>query len=112
MEHPVLYLWTTLRAITEVVGYTFIGQGILAIFAGANRDRNFIYQLLKAVTNPIVKAVRFVTPRFVSDQHIPLAAFFVIFWLWVAFGVMKHQYCAQHNLACYPQQQAAPAAAP
>jgi uncharacterized protein YggT (Ycf19 family) len=103
MEHPILYLWSALRAITEVVGYTFIGQGVLALFAGANRERNFIYQLLRAVTNPIVKVVRFVTPKIIADQHMPLVAFFVIFWLWVAFGMLKHQYCLQHGLACYPQ---------
>lgn len=104
MEHPVLFIWSALRALTEVVGYTFIGQGVLALFAGANRDRNFVYQLLKIITNPIVKVVRFITPKFIADQHIPLVAFFIVFWLWVAVGVLKHQYCLQHSLACYPQQ--------
>jgi len=101
MEHPLLYLWTTLRALAEVVGYTFIGQGVLALFAGANRDRNFVYQLLRAVTNPMVKVARWVTPKFVADQHVPLVAFFIVFWLWIFFGIMKHQYCVQHSLACY-----------
>jgi ABC-type uncharacterized transport system permease subunit len=77
---------STLKLLAEVVGFSMIGQGVLYLFAGANRERNLPYRILKIVTSPVMKTVRFVTPRFVLDQHIGLLAFLVvaIIWFWAA----------------------------
>jgi len=32
---------------------------------------------------PVVRAVRFITPRLVLDAHIPVLTFFLLFWLWI-----------------------------
>jgi len=89
-----------LRAVVEVAGYALIGQGILFLFAGASRHKNFAYQLLAAVTRPAFRVARIVTPRFVRDEHIGLVAFFLVFWLWVALTLAKRYVCVTRNLAC------------
>ena len=41
---------------------TLLGQGILAVLAGARRQGNPIYALFLIVTRPVMRAVRMVTP--------------------------------------------------
>lgn len=100
MASPELFLISALRALVEVAGYTLIGQGIVALFAGRNRDNNFVYRLMKTVTNPVVKLVRFITPRLILDQHIPFVTFFLLFWLWIGLAMAKRYVCAAQGLAC------------
>lgn len=89
------------RAIVEVAGYSLIGQGLVALFAGSKRDQNFVYRLLQTVTSPVIRAVRIITPRFVVDRHLPLVAFFLLFWVWIGLAVAKRYLCLQHNLDCF-----------
>jgi hypothetical protein len=77
------------KAIIEVALFAFIGQGILYILAGAKRDSNFVFTLLKMITAPMTSVVRFVSPRIVLDQHIPLATFLFLSTLWIALTVAK-----------------------
>lgn len=81
------------RAIVEVAGYALIGQGVLFVFAGASRHKNFVYQLFVAVTNPAIRLTRFVTPRFIADQHIGLVTFFLLFWVWILLTYAKLRVC-------------------
>ena len=41
------------KAIVEVAGFAYLGQGIVAIFAGGLRETNLFYKILKTVTNPV-----------------------------------------------------------
>lgn len=100
MNSPELFLISVLRVIIEVAGYTLLGQGLLAIFAGKSRDQNIVYRLMQTVTNPAVKAVRKVTPRFIIDKHIPFVTFFVLFWLWFGLAVAKRYICVTQGLNC------------
>ena len=77
-----------------------IGQGLLAILAGAKRDDNFVYRLFQVVTAPVVKMVRFLTPRFVIDRHIPFLTFLLLLWLWLALAFLKRYLCTLHGLSC------------
>jgi hypothetical protein len=76
-----LLLVTILKGLNEVALYALLGQGILYMFAGRRRDQNFVYNLLKAITSPAMKATRFITPRFVADQHIPFLTMFLVLLL-------------------------------
>lgn len=77
-----------------------IGQGMLALLAGKSRQQNFVYQLFRVVTTPVVRATRFVTPRFVRDEHIPLAAFMLLAWLWIGLAIAKRYVCVTQGLDC------------
>lgn len=83
----------SVKLICEIAGMALLGQGLLYVLAGSRRDTNFFYQLLKAVTNPFTWLARRVTPRMVSDQHVPFVAFFIVLLLWVVVTVEKIRYC-------------------
>ena len=67
-----------LKGLNEVALMALIGQGTLFIIAGSRRDTNMVYSMLKTVTSPIMKATRWVAPRFIVDQHIGFLALFFL----------------------------------
>jgi hypothetical protein len=93
-------LITIARALVEVAGYALIGQGLLHLLAGASRETNFAYQMLSAVTRPVIGFARCVSPRIVADRHVGLVAFFLLFWAWIALTVAKRYVCVTAKLAC------------
>ena len=78
-----------LKALTEVAGVAFLGQGVLWVVAGAKREENFIYKLFRTLTSPVTRATRMITPRIVLDRHIWLVAFFWLLILWIALTAFK-----------------------
>ena len=71
------------KAVVEVAGCAYIGQALVAAFAGARRNENFVYQFFKILTNPVTRATRFLMPRFMPDRHIPYIAFGLLLWIWL-----------------------------
>jgi hypothetical protein len=78
-----------LKALTEVAGIAFLGQGVLWILAGAKRDQNVVYNLFKTLTSPVTRATRAITPRVIIDAHIGMVAFFLLLVLWVVLTALK-----------------------
>lgn len=95
-----ILLVSILRALVEVAGFALLGQGAVALLAGKYREQNIFYRVLRIVAQPVVRAVRFIMPRFVIDTHIPMLAFFVLFWLWIVLALAKRHLCGLHGLAC------------
>ena len=88
------------RALVEVAGTFLLGQGVLWIFGPKARDGNFIYDLFKKGTLPIIKLTRIVTPRIIHDAHVGLVAFFFLACIWFGLGVWKRYLCVTHGLQC------------
>jgi hypothetical protein len=80
---------TILKAMIEVALFAFLGQGILYILAGARRDKNLVFVMLKTVTMPVTKFIRFVSPGIVLDRHIPLASFILLLVIWAGLTMAK-----------------------
>jgi hypothetical protein len=78
-----------LKALTEVAGVAFMGQGVLWVITGAKRDRNMVYNLFKTVTSPVTRLTRAITPRIVIDAHIGLVAFFLLMVIWLVLTALK-----------------------
>lgn len=95
-----ILLVSILRALVEVAGFALLGRGALAVLAGKYREQNIFYRVLRVVTQPAVRAVRFVTPRFILDAHVPVLTFFLLFWLWIVLALAKRHLCGLHGLAC------------
>jgi hypothetical protein len=95
-----ILLVSILRTLVEVAGFALLGQGALAVLAGKYREQNAFYRVLRIVTGPVVRAMRFVTPRLVVDAHIPMLTFFLLFWLWIMLALVKRHLCGLHGLAC------------
>ncbi|MBL8491311.1 MAG: hypothetical protein JNM82_11080 [Rhodocyclaceae bacterium] len=100
MTHPELLILSILRALVEVALLTLLGQGILALLAGARRHTNPIYALFLVVTRPVMRALRLVTPKAILDRHLPFVAFFLLFWLWIALAWLKRASCRAQGLVC------------
>jgi hypothetical protein len=80
-----------LKGVNEVALMALLGQATLFVIAGSRREGNFIYTLLKAVTAPIMKATRFIAPRFVVDAHIGFLALFFLLVIEAILIVLKIQ---------------------
>jgi ABC-type uncharacterized transport system permease subunit len=78
-----------LKALTEIAGVAFLGQGVLWVIAGAKRQENVVYKLFKTLTSPVTRVTRFITPRIIIDAHIGLVAFFLLTVLWLILTVTK-----------------------
>jgi hypothetical protein len=83
MQTPLL-LVVMVKALAELAGLFLLGRGLLYLLAGRKRSGNIFYQVLSVVTDPVIRAARWVTPRFVVDAHIPLVAFLLVLWIWLA----------------------------
>jgi hypothetical protein len=80
---------TTLRVMVEICLFALIGQGILAILPGVDREKNLFYLVLKTLASPAMRVARFVSPKFVVDQHIGWVALFIVLVLWIGLAVAK-----------------------
>lgn len=99
-ESPQLLLISLVRALVEVALFALLAQGVLAVLAGRERERNVVYRLMQAITSPAVKCLRTLTPRFILDRHLPFITFFVLFWLWIGLAVAKRHVCMSSALVC------------
>lgn len=72
------------KALAELAGMFLLGRGLLYVLAGRKREANIFYQVISIVTNPVIRAARWITPRVVLDKHIPLAALILLLWIWLA----------------------------
>lgn len=98
---PIEYtLVSILLALVQVAIYLFLGRGAMYLLAGAGREQNFIYQLFKKGTEPLVRATRVLTPKFVIDRHVG----FVTFILLVLAGLLliqgRRAICVAQQLVC------------
>ena len=83
-----------LKAIIFIAGFALLGQGVLYVLAGASRETNFFYRILRAITSPAMKAVRFITPRkLVPDAYIGAAAFFLMAGIYFALVLEQSERC-------------------
>ena len=93
-------LLSVLRAIVEVTGCIMLGQGVLYVVAGKSRQQNFVYQMFQIVTRPVIRFTRLITPRLIRDDHIPVAAFLLVLWLWIGLAIAKRYVCVSQGLDC------------
>jgi uncharacterized protein YggT (Ycf19 family) len=95
-----LFILSVLRALVEVALLTLLAQGLLALLAGARRHTNPIYKLFQVVTQPVIRVVRWLTPKVIIDKHLPFVAFFLLFWLWILLAYAKRVVCQIEGLVC------------
>ncbi|RZL90931.1 MAG: hypothetical protein EOP82_14235 [Variovorax sp.] len=96
-----LLLASSVKLVAEVALLAFAGQWLLGLLIGDKRETNLFYQLLQVLTKPFVKVVRFITPRFVLDRHIPLATVLLMLSVWLFAIVAKVSICMQRGVnAC------------
>ena len=77
------FLLRALKAVVEVAGFAYLGQGLVALFSGSRREQNVIYQVFRIVTGPVTRATRLLMPKFIPDRHVPFVAFGLLLWVWI-----------------------------
>lgn len=86
---------SALKLVVEIALMALLGRGLLALLAGAGRERNPFYLLLRVLTRPFERAVRTVTPRVVLDAHVPLATFALLLLAWLLATGAKIALCLE-----------------
>ena len=71
-----------IHELVKFIGLLYIGQGLVYVLSFGRHETNPVYKAFRFLTSPVTRAVRAITPRVVVDRHIPLAAFFLLFWAW------------------------------
>lgn len=90
-----LFAASTLKLIAEIALLALFGQWVLGLLAGAKKDRNLFYQILQIVGKPFVVAARFITPKQIIDRHVPLVAFLLLLFVWIAATLMRIRICLE-----------------
>ncbi|RYF14568.1 MAG: hypothetical protein EOO30_17760 [Comamonadaceae bacterium] len=90
-----LLLVEILKLLAEVALLALAGQFVLGLLAGKRREQNPFYQLFQVLTKPLIAGARKVSPRVVLDQHVPLVAFFLLFFVWLVATITKIDICVR-----------------
>lgn len=89
MPNTGFFLLGALRSLVEVAGLFLLGQGVLYVLAGPNREKNAVYRLFQVITNPVISVVRTLVPKPVTERWIPFIAFFLLFALWIGLAYVR-----------------------
>lgn len=82
-------LVVVLKGVVEFAALMLLGQGIVYLLSFGRHEANAVYRMFVLVTSPVVRAARTITPRQVSDRHIPFVGFLLLFWVWFALTIAK-----------------------
>ncbi len=79
----------TVQLVVAIALMALIGQGVLYILAGRDREKNLFYQIVRIIPSPFVKLMRLLTPKVFEDRVIPFATFCILsaIFLWLAFAI-------------------------
>lgn len=92
--HVLLFV-SALKLIAEIALMALLGQWLLGVLAGAKRETNFFYRVLKVITQPFLRAARLLSPRIVLDRHLPLVAFLLLAFGWFVVTTAKINLCLE-----------------
>ncbi|MFN9774254.1 MAG: hypothetical protein ACK54X_16735 [Burkholderiales bacterium] len=63
------------------------GQFLVRLMSFGRHEENAVYRLFRLLTSPVVRIARMITPARVSDTHVPVVAFLLLFWICFALAV-------------------------
>lgn len=93
-----LLLVEIVKLLAEIAWLALLGQWVLGLLAGRQRETNLVYKLFDVLTRPLVTGVRYITPRFVLDRHLPLVAFLLLTFLWIVVTITKIDMCVRMGI--------------
>ncbi len=93
-----LLLVSIIKLVCEIALLGLAGRWLLGLLAGQQKESNFFYKALEAVTKPFVSATRFFTPKVVIDRHVPLVTFLLLGFIWVISVIEKVRICTEIGL--------------
>ena len=94
-----LVVATTFKLLAEIALFALAGQWILGLLAGEGKNTNPFYRVLQLVGKPWMVAARWLSPRVVLDQHLPLVAVLLVALIWLVAAVGKVSICLTIDVA-------------
>jgi hypothetical protein len=90
-----MLLWIAVigKALAELALMFIVARFLLGLLAGQKKDTNIFYQLLDITVKPVLWMMRKISPSFILDQHMPLAAGSTLLMLWVLCTKIKIDEC-------------------
>jgi len=88
-----LLLLNTLQLLLYIGLLALLGQAVLFVITGQNREANMFYQLMQVLNKPWIWGVKKITPSKVAERHHPFVAFFVLSILYIAVTLAKIEHC-------------------
>lgn len=76
------------QAVVMFAGMLLLGQFLVRLMSFGRHEDNVIYRLFRFLTSPVVRVTRAITPRQIADVHVPVVAFFLLFWLFFAMALV------------------------
>lgn len=83
-----------IQVVLAIALLSLVGQGVVFVIAralGQDVDKNVFYRVLETVVMPFSRLCRLITPKFVSDRHVPLVVLSLlsVSYVWVMFAIAK-----------------------
>ncbi|MBP6853947.1 MAG: hypothetical protein KA164_20300 [Rhodoferax sp.] len=79
-----MFDWSALfKGLVEFAAFLLLAQGGIYLLSFGGHERNAVYRAVRFLTSPITRLVRRITPSRITDRHVPVVAFFLLFWIWV-----------------------------
>lgn len=72
------------KGLVEFCGLLLLARFAVRLLSFGRHETNPVYRLLCFLTRPLVRAARWFTPTLIDARHLPLVAFLLLFWIWVA----------------------------
>lgn len=88
-----------LKSLFELSLMFIVARFLLGLMAGAKRGTNVFWQMLDIAAKPALWLTRRLSPKFILDQHIPLAAASWLVMAWVLVVKLKIDMCVQGGIA-------------
>ena len=81
-----------IHELVKFAGLLLLGQGLVFVLSFGRHAQNPVYKAMAFLTSPVTSVVRRITPAFVVDRHIPIAAFLLLFWIYVILIFLRLEY--------------------
>jgi uncharacterized protein YggT (Ycf19 family) len=80
----VIQLLNIVYTLAAFVMLLLAGQAVVRLLSFG---RNAVYRFFRFLASPVTRVVRLITPARVADRHVPVVAFFLLFWVCFALAV-------------------------
>ena len=88
-----LLISAAVKLVAEIALAALLGQGVLGLLVGAQREHNVVYRLLQVLTDPFVRATRWLAPRRVPARQLPWLAGLLLACVWLLATLAKLRLC-------------------
>ena len=88
-----LLVLSVVKALSEIMAFSLIVQGVLYLVAREKRQSSLAYRMLAGITRPVTRVARAIMPRVVPDRYLWIVTVLLVFGLWAFVGHLKIQTC-------------------